>query len=109
MRSCSDGLGAALRNSEALSSEWTSQIPCARKSRSKRPARNCGRPKRSRVKNRVIGQDEVFYHGRALCGKLLRWRNSDHGGSAPEGAGYGGDCAVRLQRTVVDTKCGPRG
>src|SRR5580700_9985901 len=58
MRTCSEALGAVA----SRSSEWTSQSPCARKARSKDPARNWGRPKRSRVKNRVIRQDEVFYH-----------------------------------------------
>src|ERR1039458_7998006 len=66
MRTCSAGLGAAGPiTSCGFSSEWTSQIACARKAASKAPARNCGRPKRSRVKNLVIRQDEVFYHERA--------------------------------------------
>src|SRR5580700_6626923 len=60
MRTCSEALGAVA----SRSSEWTSQSPCARKARTKDPARNWGRPKRSRVKNRVIRQDEVFYHDR---------------------------------------------
>src|ERR1700728_2933175 len=51
--------------SDARRSHRTSQIPCVRKASSKAPARNCGRPKRSRVKNRVIRRDEVFYHERA--------------------------------------------
>ena len=50
---------------DALSSAWTSHAACAKKARSRAPARNWGRPKRWRVKNRVIRQDEVFYHERA--------------------------------------------
>src|SRR6266851_2005124 len=66
MRTCSDGPGAGFpRDPTARNSEWTSQTACDRNARSKVVARNCGRPNRSRVKNWVIRQDEVFYHDRA--------------------------------------------
>jgi len=47
-------------NWDAVSSEWISHAACARNARSKAPARNCGRPKRSRVKNRGIGWTMCF-------------------------------------------------
>src|SRR5882757_15611 len=72
MRTCSEALGPGrTRNSGRCNSEWTSHAACARKARSKIPARNCGRPNRSRVKNRVIRVSRVFYHGAGSLGKLL--------------------------------------
>src|SRR5208282_5932957 len=62
---CSDSPGA----SEVRNSQRTSQRACARKTRSKAPARNCGRPNRSRVKNRLIMVSRVFYHERAAFKK----------------------------------------
>src|ERR1700733_7508518 len=61
MRTCSEAPGLAV----VWNSERTSQTACARKARSRDPAKNWGRPKRSRVKNRGIRQDEGFYHERA--------------------------------------------
>src|SRR5262249_28020286 len=43
-------------------SACTSHMACARKVKSKSPARNCGRPKRSRVKYGRIRSSRVFYH-----------------------------------------------
>src|SRR2546430_212518 len=41
---------------------FTSHAHCARKISSSVPARTCGRPKRSRVKNLPINRERVFYH-----------------------------------------------
>src|SRR5580693_5531400 len=72
IRSCSGAAPASVGGPAGCDSEWTSQIACARKAASKAPARNCGRPKRSRVKNLVIRQDEVFYHERACLGETSK-------------------------------------
>src|SRR5919108_1552746 len=40
----------------------TSHAHCARKTSSSIPARTCGCPKRSRVKNLLINRERVFYH-----------------------------------------------
>src|SRR5256885_6126692 len=41
---------------------FTSHAHCAKKISSSVPARTCGRPKRSRVKNLPINRERVFYH-----------------------------------------------
>src|SRR5579862_2460056 len=61
MRTASDPLNGDV--SLIDSSMRTSQSACARKARSKSAARNCGRPKRSRVKYGRIDPSRVFYHG----------------------------------------------
>src|SRR5690349_11831118 len=56
--------------SSAFCLPWTtSQRHCARKRRSSMAATNCGRPKRSRVKNRPMDRTRVFYHGGGGFGK----------------------------------------
>src|ERR1700693_5421259 len=40
----------------------TSQRHCARKMSSRHDASTCGRPNRSEVKNRAMGNRRVFYH-----------------------------------------------
>src|SRR5579864_8022394 len=44
-------------------SAYTNHSACAKKHSNNIPARNCGRPKRSRVKNGRIRSSRVFYHG----------------------------------------------
>ena len=48
----------------------TSHTACARKQSSSSPARNWGRPKRSRVKYGRIRSSRVFYHVGGALGKV---------------------------------------
>ncbi len=50
----------------------TSQRHCARNTSSRHAASTCGRPNRSRLKNRTMENRRVFYHGEGRIGKLPR-------------------------------------
>jgi hypothetical protein len=63
MRTCSDALRGRFRDRH-LQFGMDQPNGLRQKGRSRAPARNWGRPKRWRVKNPVIRQDEVFYHER---------------------------------------------
>ena len=66
-----------MRNASAMSSRDnecpTSHAHCARNSSSSIPAKNCGWPKRSRVKNFSIGKTECFTMSCGVNGEFRIW------------------------------------
>ena len=61
LRRCGPPLRRQVREPVRISA-CTSHNACAKKQSSSNPARNCGRPKRSRVKYGRIRSSRVFYH-----------------------------------------------